>query len=82
MNYTLPERQAELLGQIPAVSSGMLVDPRGSNTAWALQQRGPDHAELAWCGVTTDGWYFLKHGQHPKEVQAEKERLAADAERA
>ncbi|MEH0547515.1 hypothetical protein QA802_31865 [Streptomyces sp. B21-105] len=32
--------------------------------------------------MTSDGRYFLKHGKHPKEVRAEKERLAGDAEQA
>lgn len=29
--------------------------------------------------VTADGRYFLKHGKHPRQVQAERERLEGDA---
>lgn len=32
--------------------------------------------------VTADGRYYLKHGKHPRQVQAEKERLAGDSAQA
>ncbi|MEE1749881.1 hypothetical protein [Streptomyces sp. JV184] len=40
--------------------------------------RGSGHA----AAVTTDGRYYLKHGKHPRQVQAEKERLKGDAAQA
>ncbi|MFI8888227.1 hypothetical protein [Streptomyces sp. NPDC053813] len=86
MNYTLTEQQADMLRQIAAASSAVRIAPRSSSTAWALEQRGL--IKRSWRGsghvavVTSDGRYFLKHGKHPKEVQAEKERLAGDAEQA
>ncbi|MFI2040989.1 hypothetical protein ACH470_41315 [Streptomyces bottropensis] len=86
MKYTLTEQQAATLRQIAAASSAVPIAPKSSNTAWALEQRGL--IKRSWRGsghvavVTSDGRYFLKHGKHPKEVQAEKERLAGDAEQA
>ncbi|MFI1314275.1 hypothetical protein ACH4TS_29710 [Streptomyces albidoflavus] len=86
VKYTLTEQQADMLRQIAAASSAVRIAPKSSNTAWALEQRGL--IKRSWRGsghvaaVTSDGRYFLKHGKHPKEVQAEKERLAGDAEQA
>lgn len=86
VKYTLTEQQAAMLRQIAAASSAVPIVPKSSNTAWALEQRGL--IKRSWRGsghvavVTSDGRYFLKHGKHPKEVQAEKERLAGDTEQA
>ncbi|MGF3198326.1 hypothetical protein [Streptomyces diastaticus] len=86
VKYTLTEQQAAMFRQIAAASSAVPIAPKSSNTAWALEQRGL--IKRSWRGsghvavVTSDGRYFLKHGKHPKEVQAEKERLAGDAEQA
>ncbi|EKX63724.1 hypothetical protein STRIP9103_07745 [Streptomyces ipomoeae 91-03] len=86
VKYTLTEQQADMLRQIAAASSAVPIAPKSSNTAWALEQRGL--IKRSWRGsghvavVTSDGRYFIKHGKHPKEVQAEQERLAGDAEQA
>ncbi|WP_236245667.1 hypothetical protein [Streptomyces sp. CC210A] len=86
VKYTLTEQQADMLRQVAAASSAVRIAPKSSNTAWALEQRGL--IKRSWRGsghvavVTSDGRYFLKHGKHPKEVQAEKDRLAGDAEQA
>jgi hypothetical protein len=86
MNYTLTEQQSGLLRQVAAASDAVPIAPKSSNTAWALEQRGL--IKRTWRGgshvavATSDGRYFLKHGKHPRELQAEKERLAGDAEQA
>lgn len=86
MKYTLTEQQADLLRQIAAASNAVPVAPKSSNTAWALEQRGL--IKQSWRGsghvavVTSDGRYVLKHGKHPREARAERERLAGDAEQA
>ncbi|MDX3876776.1 hypothetical protein PV706_45780 [Streptomyces europaeiscabiei] len=86
VKYTLTEQQAAMLRQIGAAPSAVPIAPKSSNTAWALEQRGLIKRNWRGSGhvavVTSDGRYFLKHGKHPKEVQAEKERLAGDAEQA
>ncbi|WP_308365811.1 hypothetical protein [Streptomyces sp. ISL-86] len=82
VKYTLSEQQADLLHKIAAASGALTIAPSRSNTAWALRQRGLIKQSGQAAVVTSEGRYFLKHGKHPKEVQAEKERLAGDAERA
>jgi hypothetical protein len=52
----------------------------------ALERRGL--VKRSWRGsghnavVTADGRYYLKHGKHPRQVRAEKERLEDDAAQA
>ncbi|CAM5543083.1 hypothetical protein Sdia_48140 [Streptomyces diastaticus subsp. diastaticus] len=86
MKYTLTEPQVDLLREIAAASSAMPIPPARTQTSWALEQR--DLVKRTWRGsghvavVTADGRYYLKHGKHPREVQAEKERLKGDAAQA
>ncbi|WP_435835823.1 FG-GAP repeat domain-containing protein [Streptomyces anulatus] len=60
--------------------------PGRTPVAWALEQRGL--IKRTWRGsghvavVTADGRYYLKHGKHPRQVQAEKERLEGDSAQA
>ncbi|MEW1695694.1 hypothetical protein [Streptomyces sp. NPDC091278] len=82
MKYTLSAQQADLLRQIAVAPGPLAIASSPSNTVWALRQRGLIQQSGQTAVVTTDGRYFLKHGKHPKEVQAEKERLAGDTERA
>ncbi|WP_338483855.1 hypothetical protein VM636_06760 [Streptomyces sp. SCSIO 75703] len=86
MKYTLTEPQVDLLREIAAASSAMPIPPARTQTSWALEQR--DLIKRTWRGsgyvavVTADGRYYLKHGKHPRQVQAEKERLKGDAAQA
>ncbi|WP_241837557.1 hypothetical protein [Streptomyces sp. CB02115] len=82
VKYTLSVQQADLLRQVAAAPGALTIAPNRSNTVWALRQRGLIQQSGQAAVVTSDGRYFLKHGKHPKEVQAEKDRLAGDAERA
>ncbi|MFE7358319.1 hypothetical protein ACFU8Q_35740 [Streptomyces sp. NPDC057543] len=75
-----------MLRKIAAASSAMPIPPARTQTSWALEQR--DLIKRIWRGsghvavVTADGRYCLKHGKHPRQVQAEKERLKGDASQA
>ncbi|WP_406480569.1 hypothetical protein [Streptomyces platensis] len=86
VKYTLTEPQVVLLREIAAASNAASLPPVKTHTAWALEQRGL--IKRTWRGsghvavVTADGRYYLKHGRHPREVQAEKERLEGDAAQA
>ncbi|MEV7845777.1 hypothetical protein AB0O50_17525 [Streptomyces cyaneofuscatus] len=86
MKYTLTEPQVDLLRKIAAASSATPIPPAQIQTSWALEQR--DLIKRTWRGnghvavVTADGRYYLKHGKHPRQVQAEKERLKGDASQA
>ncbi|MFF8566017.1 hypothetical protein ACF06N_13775 [Streptomyces albidoflavus] len=86
MKYAVSAPQAELLREIAAASEAMRIPPARSQTAWALEQRGL--VKRTWRGsgqvavVTADGRYFLKHGRHPQQLRAEKERLEGDSAQA
>ncbi|WP_438485433.1 hypothetical protein [Streptomyces sp. S186] len=86
MKYALTEKQAAMLREIAAASDAVAVPPRGIHTASALEKRGL--IKRTWRGgrhvavVTAAGRYYLKHGKHPRKVQAEKERLEGDVEQA
>ncbi|MET9100755.1 hypothetical protein [Streptomyces antibioticus] len=86
VKYALTEPQVDLLREIAAASSAMSISPARTQTSWALEQRGL--IKRTWRGsghvavVTADGRYYLKHGKHPRQVQAEKERLKGDAAQA
>ncbi len=85
MKRTLTEPQADLLRKIAAASSAMPIPPARIQTSWALEQR--NLIKRTWRGsghvavVTADGRYYLKHGKHPRQIQAE-ERLKGDATQA
>ncbi len=86
VEYALTKPQTDLLREIAAASSAMPIQPARTQTAWALEQRklikrtwrGSGHVAV----VTADGRYYLKHGKHRQQVQAEKERLEGDAAQA
>nr|WP_241670849.1 hypothetical protein [Streptomyces lavendulae] len=86
MKYALSQPQADLLREIAAAPNAMRIPPARSQTSWALEQRGL--VKRTWRGsghiavVTADGRYYLKHGKHPRQAQAEKERLVGDAAQA
>ncbi|MFM9596017.1 hypothetical protein ACKI1J_12965 [Streptomyces scabiei] len=86
VKYALTEPQIDLLREISAASSAMPIAPSRTQTSWALEQRGL--IKRTWRGsghvavITADGRYYLKHGKHPRQVQAEKERLEGDAAQA
>ncbi|MGW0394786.1 hypothetical protein ACWDYJ_28645 [Streptomyces sp. NPDC003042] len=86
VKYTLTEKQAAMLREIAAAADAVAVPPGSTQTAWALEKRGL--IKRTWRGsghvavVTTDGRYYLKHGKHPQEVQAAKERREGDADQA
>lgn len=86
MKCTLTEPQVDLLREIAAASSAMPIPPARTQTSWALKQR--DLIKRTWRGsghvavVTADGRYYLKHGKHPRQVQAEKEKLKGNAAQA
>jgi len=83
VKYALTKPQTDLLREIAAASSAMPIPPTRTQTSWALEQRklikrtwrGSGHVAV----VTADGRYYLKHGKHPRQVQAEKARLEGDA---
>lgn len=84
MTYVLTEQQVSLLREVAASSGALPVPSRSTNTAWALEQRGL--IKRSWTSkgshvaiVTADGRYYLKHGRHPQEIRAEKERLKGDS---
>ncbi|WP_234444559.1 hypothetical protein [Streptomyces sp. NRRL F-525] len=82
----LTKPQVDLLRQIAAASGATPIPPARIQTSWALEQRGL--VKRTWRGsghvavVTGDGRYYLKHGRHPRQVRAEKERLEGDAAQA
>ncbi|MFF1480762.1 hypothetical protein ACFVYD_24985 [Streptomyces sp. NPDC058301] len=86
MKYALSQPQLDLLREIAAAPNAMRIPPARGQTSWALEQRGlvkrtwRDSVHIAV--VTADGRYYLKHGKHPRQVQAEKERLEGDAAQA
>lgn len=86
VKYALTEPQVDLLRAIAAASSAMPIPHARIQTSWALEQR--DLIKRTWRGsghvavVTADGRYYLKHGKHLRQVQAEKERLKGDAAQA
>lgn len=80
VKYALTEPQVNLLREIAATSRAMPIPSARTQTSWALEQR--DLIKRTWRGsghVAVDGRYYLKHGKHPRQVQAEKERLKGDA---
>jgi hypothetical protein len=83
VKYALTKPQVDLLRKIAAASSAMPIPSARTQTSWALEQR--NLIKRTWRGsghvavVTADGRYYLKHGKHPRQVQAEKERLTGDA---
>ncbi|WP_369392492.1 hypothetical protein AB5J72_36615 [Streptomyces sp. CG1] len=86
MKYALTEKQSGMLREIAAASDAVAIPPGSTHTAWALEKRGL--IKRTWRGsghvaiVTADGRYYLKHGKHAREVQAEKDRLEGDADQA
>lgn len=86
MKYALSQPQLDLLHEIAAASDAVQVAPGRVHTVWALEQRGL--VKRTWRGsihvavVTADGRYYLKHGVHPRQIQAEKERLEGDGAQA
>lgn len=63
----------------------MVLPPKAIHTAAALEKRGLIKRTWRSSGppvavVTADGRYYLKHGKHPREVPAAKERLEEDAD--
>ncbi|MFK4102479.1 hypothetical protein ACI2L1_20820 [Streptomyces sp. NPDC019531] len=86
MKYALTEPQVALLHEIAAASGSVPIQPARIQTSWALEQRGL--VKRTWRGsrhtavVTAEGRYYLKHGRHPRQVEAEKERLKGDAAQA
>ncbi|WP_234367502.1 hypothetical protein [Streptomyces pluripotens] len=86
VKYALTEPQVDLLREIATASNAMPIPPARTQTSWALEQR--NLIKRTWRGsghvavVTADGRYYLKHGKHPRQVQAEKERLKGDAAQA
>ncbi|MFI6475466.1 hypothetical protein ACIBL5_35125 [Streptomyces sp. NPDC050516] len=86
MKHALSAPQADLLREIAATAEAMRILPARTQTAWALEQRGL--IKRTWRGsghvavVTADGRYYLKHGRHPRQVQADKERLEDDGAQA
>lgn len=86
VKYAVSAPQADLLREIAAISDAVRIPPGRTQVAWALEQRGL--IKRTWRGsghvavVTADGRYYLKHGKHPRQVQAEKERLAGDSAQA
>ncbi|MGW6263288.1 hypothetical protein [Streptomyces sp. NPDC055085] len=85
MKYALNEKQRELLKQIAAASNMYEVQSAHSGVLWALTQRnlvqtetsrGPQRRQVVV--LTADGRFYLEHGKHPKEAEAEKQRLKDD----
>ncbi|MFG2924345.1 hypothetical protein ACGFYA_22935 [Streptomyces sp. NPDC048305] len=75
VKYAVSAPQVDLLREIAAVSDAVRITPGRTQVAWALEQRGL--IKRTWRGsghvavVTADGRYYLKHGKHPRQVQAE-----------
>jgi hypothetical protein len=85
VKYPLSERLAAMLREIAAASETVVLPPKAIHTAAALEKRGLIKRTWRSSGppvavVTADGRYYLKHGKHPREVQATKERLEKDAD--
>ncbi|MEU4180904.1 hypothetical protein [Streptomyces sp. NPDC026589] len=86
VKYTVPAPQADLLRELAAASNTVRIPPGRTQVARALEQRGL--IKRTWRGsvhvavVTAEGRYYLKHGKHPRQVQAEKERLENDSAQA
>lgn len=83
VNYKLNDKQRALLAEAAQASGTYVAGPPQSSVVWALQTRGLVTSSYARGGgtavvVTADGRFFLKHGRHPKEVEAEKARLKKD----
>lgn len=86
VKYALSEPQAVLLREITAAIGAVALPPSAIHTAWALEKyglikrtwRGSGHTAV----ITADGRYYLKHGKHSRDVQAERERLADDTRQA
>lgn len=83
MKYSLSDKQLELLKQVAAASKAFEVQGAHSGVLWALQQRTLVKTGYGATGrrtavVTADGRFYLKHGKHPKEVEAQKQRLKDD----
>ncbi|MEU7053523.1 hypothetical protein [Streptomyces eurythermus] len=86
MKYVLMEPQAVLLREIAATPGAVALPPSAIHTAWALEKRGLIKRTRRGSGhtavVTAVGRYYLEHGKLPREVQAERERLADDTRQA
>lgn len=86
VKYASTDPQVALLREIAAATEAVALPPEAVQTAWTLEKRGP--IKRTWRGsghvavVTSDDRYYLKHGKHPREVQAEQERLEGDGEQA
>ncbi|MEU8132132.1 hypothetical protein [Streptodolium elevatio] len=82
MKYTLNEKQLGLLRRVSEAPGTFVAGPQETNIVWALESRGLVKSSYARGGkavaVTADGRFFLKHGKHPQEIAAEKERLKND----
>lgn len=87
--YAVSAPQADLLRELAAVSDAVRTPPGRTHSTRPYAGRlgagatRADQEDLArqWSRrrVTADGRYYLKHGKHPRQVQAEKERLAGDS---
>ncbi|MFD7860157.1 hypothetical protein ACFV6B_38650 [Streptomyces microflavus] len=86
VKYTVSAPQADWLRELAAVSDAVRIPPSRAQVARALEQRGlikrTWRGSLQIASVTADGRYYLKHGKHPRQVQAEKERLEDDSAQA
>ncbi|MGW3927522.1 hypothetical protein ACWECC_05400 [Streptomyces microflavus] len=86
VKYTVPAPQADWLRELAALPDAVRISPGRTQVARALEQRGL--IKRTWRGsvhiavVTAEGRYYLKHGKHPRHVQAEKERLEDDSAQA
>ncbi|BFO19686.1 hypothetical protein SHKM778_60740 [Streptomyces sp. KM77-8] len=83
VKHSLSDKQLELLKQVAAASKAFEVQGAHSGVLWALEQRtlvktGYGAAGRRTAVVTADGRFYLKHGKHPKEAEAQKQRLEDD----
>ncbi|MFD4510069.1 hypothetical protein [Streptomyces sp. NPDC058457] len=83
MKYALTEKQRELLKQVAAAPKAYEAANAHSGVLWALQQRGLVQRGRGPAGrevvvLTASGRFYLKHGKHPKEAEADKQRLKDD----
>ncbi|MFI6986568.1 hypothetical protein ACIBSV_49620 [Embleya sp. NPDC050154] len=81
MKYTVNDFQLALLKRAAEASETFVLMPNESNVVWALEERAlvkSGHAFRSKAAIVTpDGRYFLEHGKHPKEVEADRWRCCA-----
>ncbi|MFJ5221053.1 hypothetical protein ACIP98_41230 [Streptomyces sp. NPDC088354] len=82
MKYALNDKQLEALKLIASAKGSHPVQDVHSGVLWALEQRGL--VKTGYAGgrrntvVTADGRFYIKHGKHPNQAEADKERLRQD----